>query len=129
MVSYRTPRSRAQGLGSAKHGVGHWISERLTSIALVPLTLWAVYSGLVLATNGYAGAVAFLDNPVNAVLTILLLAIGFMHMHAGMRVIVEDYFHTKLNKSALLLLNVFACGLAAAFSIFAVLKVAFGAVA
>ena len=49
MVSYRTPLSRARGLGSAQHGAGHWISERVTSIALVPLSLWAVCAGLALA--------------------------------------------------------------------------------
>jgi succinate dehydrogenase / fumarate reductase, membrane anchor subunit len=127
MVSYRTSLSRARGLGSAKHGVGHWLSERLTSIALIPLTLWALWSGLALATAGYAGAVAWLSSPVNAVLLVLLLAIGFLHMHAGLRVVVEDYFHTKLNKGALLLLNLFVCVLGAALAIFSVLKVAFGA--
>ena len=127
MVSYRTSLSRARGLGSAKHGVGHWLSERLTSIALVPLTLWALYSGLILARAGYDGAVVWLASPVNAVLLVLLLAVGFLHMHAGLRVVVEDYFHTKLNKGALLLLNLFVCVLGAALAIFSVLKVAFGA--
>jgi len=127
MVSYRSSLSRARGLGSAKHGVGHWLSERLTSIALIPLTLWALWSGLVLARAGYAGAVAWLAGPVNAVLLVLLLAVGFLHMHAGLRVVVEDYFHTKLNKGALLLLNLFVCVLGAALAIFSVLKVAFGA--
>ncbi len=127
MDSYRTPLARARGLGSAKHGVGHWLSERLTSIALVPLTLWALYSGLVLATAGYDGAVAWLSVPVNAVLLALLLAVGFLHMHAGLRVVVEDYFHTKLNKGVLLLLNLFVCVLGGALAIFSVLKVAFGA--
>ena len=128
MASYRTPLSRARGLGSAKHGVGHWLSERLTSIALIPLCLWAVYSGLILATAGYGGAVAWLASPVNAVLTVLLLAIGFLHMHAGLRVVVEDYLQ-GLAKGSVLLLNLFVCGLAAALSIFSILKVAFGVVA
>ena len=127
MVSYRTSLSRARGLGSAKHGVGHWLSERLTSIALIPLTLWALWSGLVLARAGYVGAVAWLSSPVNAVLLVLLLAVGFLHMHAGLRVVVEDYLHTKFNKGALLLLNLFVCVLGAALAIFSVLKVAFGA--
>jgi succinate dehydrogenase / fumarate reductase, membrane anchor subunit len=127
MVSYRSSLSRARGLGSAKHGVGHWLSERLTSMALIPLTLWALWSGLVLARAGYEGAVAWLAGPVNAVLLVLLLAVGFLHMHAGLRVVVEDYFHTKLNKGALLLLNLFVCVLGAALAIFSVLKVAFGA--
>lgn len=125
MVSYRTPRSRAQGLGAAHHGVGHWISERLTSIALIPLCIWVVYSVLVVARTGYAGAVDWIGNPVNTTLLVLLLAVGFLHMHAGLRVVLEDYFHTKLNKGALLLLNLLVCGLGGALAIISVLKVAF----
>jgi succinate dehydrogenase / fumarate reductase membrane anchor subunit len=129
MSSYRTPLSRARGLGSAKHGVGAWLSERLTSIALIPLCLWAVYSALILASAGYGGAVTWLADPVDAVLLVLLLAIGFLHMHAGLRVVIEDYLHGKLTKGGALLLNLFVCGLAAALSIFSILKVAFGVVA
>ena len=124
MAGYRTGLGRARGLGAAKHGVGHWISERVTSAALVPLVLWAVYSGLVLAVAGYRGAVAWLQSPVNAVLTVLLIAVGFLHMHGGLRVVVEDYIGRPLTKSALLLLNLFVCGLGAALAIFSVLKVA-----
>ena len=129
MVSYRTALSRARGLGSAKHGAGHWLSERLTSIALVPLTVWGIYSTLVLATAGHAGAVRWLSSPLNAVLLLLLIAIGLLHMHAGVRVVVEDYLHTKLNKGVVLLLNLAVCVLGAALAMFSVLRVALGAAA
>ena len=127
MVSYRTPLARARGLGAAKHGAGHWLSERVTSIALVPLSLWAVVAALRLSKVGYDGAVAWLHDPVNAVLSVLLLAVGFQHMHAGLRVVVEDYIHTPLNRSALLLVNLFVCVLGAALAIFCILKVALAA--
>ena len=126
MVSYRTPLSRARGLGAAKHGVTHWISERVSSIALVPLTLWMVFAVLRLAAGDYQFAVHWIAQPLNAVLMVLLLAISFWHMASGMRVIVEDYIHVTLNKSALLILNLFVCGLAGALAIFSILKVAFG---
>jgi succinate dehydrogenase / fumarate reductase membrane anchor subunit len=126
MVSYRTPLARVRGLGSAKSGAGHWVSERVTSIALVPLSLWAVCSGLTLSKVGYDGANAWLHAPLNAVLSALLLAVGFQHMQAGLRVVVEDYIHSPLNRSALLLLNLFVCVLGAALAIFCILKVAFG---
>ena len=126
MVSYRTPLGRARGLGSAKHGAGHWISERITSIALVPLSLWAVCAAMGLSKTGYEGAVAWLHAPVNAVLAVLLLGVGFQHMHAGLRVVVEDYIHTPMSKSGLLLINLFVCALGAALSIFCILKVALG---
>lgn len=129
MPSYRTPLSRARGLGSAHHGVGHWISERITAIALIPLTLWAVFGVLRLAAGDYGAAVAWISDPVNTTLMILTLVISFWHMHAGLRVVVEDYIHITLNKTLLLLLNLFVCGLTGALAVFSILKVALGGAA
>jgi succinate dehydrogenase / fumarate reductase membrane anchor subunit len=126
MASYRTPLSRARGLGSAKHGVGHWIGERVAAVALVPLTLWAAFGVLRLAANDYGFAVAWISQPLNATLMVLTLAISFWHMHAGLRVVVEDYIQVTLNKSVLLILNLFVCGLAGALAVFSILKVALG---
>jgi succinate dehydrogenase / fumarate reductase membrane anchor subunit len=126
MVSYRTPLSRARGLGAAKHGVGHWISERVGAVALVPLTLWGVFAVLRLAAGDYAFAVHWIAEPLNLTLMVLLFAVSFWHMHSGLRVVIEDYIHVTLNKSALLLLNLFVCGLAGALAVFSILKVAFG---
>jgi len=121
---YRTPLARARGLGAAGHGAGHWISERLSSLALVPLVLWVIYAGLQLAGAGYDGAVAWVRHPLNAVLLVLLLATSFQHIHAGMRVVVEDYIHKTATKAILLILNLFVCVLFGALAVFAVLKVA-----
>ena len=129
MPSYRTPLSRARGLGAAHHGVGHWISERVGAIALIPLTLWAVFGVLRLAAGDYETAVVWISDPVNATLMVLTIAISFWHMHAGLRVVVEDYIHITLNKSALLLLNLFVCGLVGALAVFSILKVALGGAA
>jgi succinate dehydrogenase / fumarate reductase, membrane anchor subunit len=125
MAGYRTPLSRARGLGSAKHGAGHWVSERVSAIALVPLTVWAAYGAIRLAGGDYDTAVRWVSDPLNATLLVLTLAISFWHMQAGLRVVVEDYIHKALSKSVLLILNLFVCGLAAALAIFSILKVAF----
>ena len=125
MANYRTPLSRARGLGSAKHGAGHWIAERVSSIALVPLTLWAVFGVIRLAAGDYSFAVHWVSDPLNATLLVLTLAVSFWHMQSGLRVVVEDYIHKSLTKSALLILNLFVCGLCAALAIFSILKVAF----
>ena len=125
-MSFRTPLSQARGLGSAKHGVGHWLSERVAAIALVPLVLWAVYSVLVLAPLDYYAAAEWVADPLNATLTILTLAIAFMHMQSGVRVIVEDYVYSHLGKASFLLLNLFISGLAGALAIMSILKVALG---
>jgi len=126
MASYRTPLSRARGLGAAGHGVGHWIGERVGAVALIPLTLWAIYAVIRLAALDYYGAVAWISSPLNMTLMVLTIAISFWHMHAGLRVVVEDYIHKTLSKTALLLLNLFVCGLAGALAVFSVLKVALG---
>jgi succinate dehydrogenase / fumarate reductase membrane anchor subunit len=126
MTSYRTDRSRAQGLGSAHHGAGTWIKERVSSIILVPLTLWGLWSAALLSGSGFRGAVDWMQVPLNAVLLLLTVGVSLYHMQLGMRVIVEDYIHKPFSKAGLLIINFVVClalGVAAAFSI---LKVAFG---
>ena len=122
---YRTPLSRARGLGSAKSGVNRFIAERATSIALVPLSLWAVYAALKISQAGYVGAIAMLQSPVNAALAVLLIACSCAHMQMGMAVIIEDYIHKHVSKIALLLLSAGVCWLAGAVGVLSILKVAF----
>lgn len=127
MTSYRTPMSRAKGLGAAKHGVTHWIAERISAVALVPLVLWAVFAAIRLAATDYDGAVAWVrSSPVNPVLLTLMIVIGFWHMHAGVRMIIEDYLHKPATKVTVLLANLFVCTLMGALAVFSILKVALG---
>jgi succinate dehydrogenase / fumarate reductase membrane anchor subunit len=126
MAEYRTPLSRARGLGAAKQGVGHWVAERVTSIALVPLTLWGIFAVLRLAAGDYGFALGWIADPLNAVLALLLVAVSFWHMHAGLRVVIEDYVHVPLNKTVLLVANLFVCALVGALALFSILKVALG---
>jgi succinate dehydrogenase / fumarate reductase membrane anchor subunit len=123
---YRTGLSRARGLGSAKEGVHRFMAERATAIALVPLSLWAVFAALQVAPVGYIGAVALLQSPFNAVMAILLIAVSCAHMEMGVRVIVEDYVHDHGQKVAALLLNAGLCWLGGALGVFSILKVALG---
>ena len=126
--SYRTPLGRARGLGSAHHGVGAFISERATSVALVPLCLWAVWAVIAVAPGGYESAFIFLHNPVQATLAVLLVLVSVHHMHGGMRVILEDYVPDPLQRAAALLANAGACLFIAAAGTISILKVAFAAI-
>jgi succinate dehydrogenase / fumarate reductase membrane anchor subunit len=127
MASYRTPLGRVRGLGAAKHGVGHFINQRVTGAALVLLILWVIKVSLTLARADYDTVVLWLHSPWNAVPAVLLIGVAFAHMSIGMRVIIEDYIHVPANKVGLLVLNVFVCWAGAAVGIFSILKVAFGA--
>jgi succinate dehydrogenase / fumarate reductase membrane anchor subunit len=124
MAGFRTPLGRARGLGSAKHGVGHFIGQRVSAGALVLLILWGVWSALALAKGDYAFAVAWLHSPLNAALLALVAIAGFYHMQLGMQVIVEDYIHRSATKAALLIGNVFVCWLGGALTLVCLLKVA-----
>ena len=96
-------------------------------MALVPLVLWAVFAGLRLAATDYYGAVEWLtSSALNPVLMGLFVIVGFMHMHAGLRVVIEDYIEKHLTRAGLLLLNLFACSLIGALAVFSILKVALG---
>ena len=125
MTSYRTPLGRVRGLGAAKSGVGHFITQRVTGSALIVLLLWAIAVSLGLARADYAGAVLWLHSPWNAVPAVLLIGVAFLHMNIGMRTIIEDYIHKPPTKVALLLLSLFVCWVGAAIGVFSILKVAF----
>jgi succinate dehydrogenase / fumarate reductase membrane anchor subunit len=126
MASFRTPLRRVRGLGSAKHGVGHFIAQRGSAVLLVILVLWAVASALGLARTDYTGAVLWMRSPINAIPTALLVLVSCFHMQLGMRVVVEDYIEKPVTKIVLLLANQAVAGLAAAVGVFSILKVAFG---
>lgn len=124
MPGYRTALGRARGLGSAKHGVGHFIGQRVSAVALLFLVLWGIWSALALARGDYQSARGWLRSPLNAALMALLAIASFYHMQLGMRVIVEDYIQRPATKAALLLANLFVCWGAGALTIVCLLKVA-----
>jgi len=99
----RSQMARVRGLGSAKEGVQHWWMQRLTAVALVPLSVWWV-AGMVAHTGaGHADAAAWIAHPINATLTIVTLAMVFHHGQLGLQVVIEDYVHSEGAKLALLI--------------------------
>lgn len=125
-MSIRTPLARARGLGSAKSGVSHWWAQRVTAIAMVPLTLWFIIGLISMTHADYQTAVHWIGQPVNTVLLILLLFSTFYHAILGMQVVIEDYVHVEGAKIASLLIMKFILVLLGAAAIFAVLRIAFG---
>src|SRR5258707_9368107 len=106
MTPMRSSLGRAIGLGSAKEGVGHWWRQRVSALALVPLTLWLVISVIGLIGADHAAFVAWVRSPMPAVLLILLLVATFYHTALGLQVVIEDYVHGEaMRLSALLLMR------------------------
>ena len=126
-MSLRSPLGRVLGAGAAHDGVRHWWLQRLTSIALVPLTVWFVVSLLALPSLGYGTLVAWMSQSWTALLLILLVLTAAWHSQLGVRVVVEDYVHGTGARTLTLVVLGFAHVLLAAAGVFAVLKVAFGA--
>lgn len=125
--SLRTPIGRARGLGSAKEGVHHWWMQRLSAVALIPLTLWFVASIVAMAGADHAAFAAWISNPIVAILMILLVTATFYHAQLGMQVVYEDYIHTHLLKIAADVGTKLAATILALGAVFAILKIALGA--
>ena len=123
-----TPLARARGLGSARQGAEHWWHERVSSVALLLLFVWLIVSLLRLPALDHRGITEWLRQPSAAVPMLLLVAATFWHLHMGLKVVIEDYVHEEGNRFLCLLLLGFAAVAGAAFGLFALLKIALGAV-
>lgn len=126
-MSLRSPLGRVRGLGSAKDGTAHWWMQRLTAIALIPLTLWFVVSVVVAAGASHETIAWWIGNPLVATLLILLVAALFYHAQLGLQVVIEDYVSTEWKKMAGLIVVKFAAIALSVLSIVSILKISFGA--
>jgi succinate dehydrogenase / fumarate reductase membrane anchor subunit len=123
-TTLRSPLGRVRGLGSAKSGVHHWWVQRVTSISLLPLTLWFVLSVATLAGAGHEATLAWIARPWNAVLLLVTIGVTFYHTALGLQVIVEDYANQEWVKMASILAIKAICLMLALASALAVLRIA-----
>ena len=128
-MSLRSPIGRVLGLGAAKEGSGHWWTQRVTSVALLLLTLWFVVAVLRLPDFAHTTLVAWIGSPVNTVLLLLLTIAGVYHSQLGVQVVIEDYVHAEAPKLALLILVKLLALTLALGGTLAVLRLSFGAAA
>ena len=123
-MSLRTPLSRVLGRGAAGEGTGHWWQQRVTAIALLPLSLW-FFTGLLMRHAGmYVEIYDWLSRPWPALLTILLVVTLAWHSKLGVQVVIEDYVHGTGAKTTMLVLSTFLHALAALAGVFALLRLA-----
>jgi len=120
----KSPLARARGLGSAHEGTEHWMAQRVTAVALIPLVFWLVFSIISLKGASHAQFTTWLEHPINAVMMILFIIASLYHAVLGAQVVVEDYIHSEWFKTLKLIGNkLFFFGLGIA-CIFSILKIA-----
>lgn len=119
----RNPIKVARRLGASHDGVHHWMLQRLTAVALIPLTLWFLFFVGGLTHAGYASVRAAIAQPVNAFLLIVLAICVYWHGMLGLDVIIGDYVHTRWREVALQIALRFGAFLCALATILAVLSV------
>ena len=122
-----TPLGRVLGLGSAKDGAGHWWVQRVTAVALVPLTIWFLLSLAALPLADHAAVTVWVRHGLHAVPLAVLVLTLCAHSRLGVQVVIEDYVHHHALKITSLLLSTFAHALVAATGVFAVLRIALAA--
>lgn len=120
----RSPLGRAIWLGSAKEGVLDWWRERVTAVALVPLTLWFAASLIAHSGSDYTVFVAWLRAPLVTLLMILLLVTLFYHTALGLQVVIEDYVHSAVKIPALIAMRL-GCVICVVAGLLATLRIAF----
>jgi succinate dehydrogenase / fumarate reductase membrane anchor subunit len=120
----RSPLGRARGMGAAKGGTHHWWMQRVTSIALLPLTLWLVFSLARMPDTTWQETTAWIGRPFNAVLLLAFLAAAFHHTAAGLQVVIEDYVRDEMARMGAVLAVKGVCALLWLASTLAVLRIA-----
>jgi succinate dehydrogenase / fumarate reductase membrane anchor subunit len=125
-MSLRSPLSRVLGLGSAKDGTAHWWAQRVTAVALVPLTLWFMFSLLTLPDFEYETVRTWLSVPITGFLALLLVGVLSYHSYLGTIVIIEDYVTSSGMKVLILMTLRFLYVLAGGAAMFAILRLVFG---
>lgn len=127
-MGMRSPLGRVLGSGSAKDGTQHFWQQRLTAVALLFLSCWFLLSLLGIAGFSRVDVVRWVSSPWNSVMLVLFSVTLAWHSSLGMQVVIEDYVHGPFVKVVSLMLNRFAHVIVAIASVFAVLRISFGAV-
>ncbi|HPF45254.1 MAG: succinate dehydrogenase, hydrophobic membrane anchor protein [Alphaproteobacteria bacterium] len=123
-MSLRSPLGKVRGLGSAKNGTHHWWMQKVTAVALIPLTIWFVSSVVQMTQASYEVVINWMTSPIVTVLMTLFVATGIYHLKLGLQVVIEDYIHSESAKVVLQMTVSFCCIITATAAIFSILKIA-----
>jgi len=125
-MSLRSPLGTAKGLGSAKEGLHHWWAQRVTAVALIPLTIWFAFKVAVLSQSDYQTVIECVGSPWSAALLVSLIVAAFYHAALGMQVIFEDYISHKAARVGAIMATNLLLFLLGAAAVIAVVRIALG---
>lgn len=122
-MDLQTPLAKVRGLGVAKTGTAHFWTQRMTAIALIPLSFWMVNYTIQLLTASHTEIIIWLAGPIDTTLAIAWVIAAFYHAALGLQVVIEDYIHTQwLKITAIGFIHLVFCFLALA-AIVAIFKI------
>ena len=122
-MNLQHPLARVKGHGASGDGSHHWWLQRLTALALIPLSIWFMFSIVCHLGDDYSAMLQWVSTPYVAVLLVLYFAFMFFHAQLGLQVVIEDYIHHEGWRLGILLLSkavMLVCGVAAVFAVLSV---------
>ncbi|WP_457645661.1 succinate dehydrogenase, hydrophobic membrane anchor protein [Profundibacter sp.] len=126
-MSYLTDRKRVLGLGVARGGTEHFVSQRLTAIALIPLSLMFLFPFIGTLGADHATMLKTYQHPYNAIVAVMFFIVLCKHLHLGLQVVIEDYVHAPRLLIGSLIVNRLFWGATAVTAVFSIAKIAFSA--
>ena len=122
-----TPLGKVRGLGSAREGGHHWLEERFTSVAVLLLSLWLIFSLVMLPDLSLDIVKEWLSSAWGAIPMTLLVITAFKHGLDGLKVAVDDYVHDEGTRIGVHYLLAMAAIAGASVALFALAKIVLGA--
>jgi len=126
MKDLRSPLAKAKGLGASGDASYHFWLQRLTALALIPLTIWFCFSVALLSEASYSGVLAWFASPFNAVMMIVIVLVSFQHAHLGLQIVIEDYVSSYRYRLIAILAVKFISYFMMALGVYSIIKLALG---
>lgn len=92
-------------LNTLNEGTSHWLTQRLSSFLLIPLTGFFIFSFVQHVGLSYDDNMLIYKNPIRAFFTFLFFSLTLLHFKQGAQVIIEDYIHNDRFHRVLLKTN------------------------
>ena len=85
--------------------VAHWTRQRITALALLPLTVWLLIFLSKALHGAYADTLAWLVAPYNSIALLLWTAACLYHAALGIQVVLEDYVSESAGRQGFIRLS------------------------